>query len=100
MALPLETALVNSVGLQHVLELARAHGGRVLFASTSEIYGDPLQHPQREDYWGNVSSIGPAQLLRRGQALRRSAVHDLRALAGRRRAAHSHLQHVRPEHGP
>jgi UDP-glucuronate decarboxylase len=59
MALPLETALVNSVGLRHVLELARAHGGRVLFASTSEIYGDPLQHPQREDYWGNVSSTGP-----------------------------------------
>jgi UDP-glucuronate decarboxylase len=59
MALPLETALVNSVGLRHVLELARGHGGRVLFASTSEIYGDPLQHPQREDYWGNVSSTGP-----------------------------------------
>jgi len=59
MALPLETALVNSVGTQNVLELAKQHGGRVLFASTSEIYGDPLQHPQREDYWGNVSSTGP-----------------------------------------
>jgi UDP-glucuronate decarboxylase len=59
MALPLETALVNSVGLQHVLQLAQVHGGRVLFASTSEIYGNPLQHPQREDYWGNVSSTGP-----------------------------------------
>ncbi len=58
-ALPLETALVNSVGLRNVLELARAHGGRVLFASTSEVYGDPLQHPQHEDYWGNVSSTGP-----------------------------------------
>jgi len=59
MALPLETALVNSVGLKHVLDLARLHGGRVLFASTSEIYGNPLEHPQREEYWGNVSSIGP-----------------------------------------
>src|SRR5438309_5875300 len=59
MALPLETALVNSVGLQHVLDLAKRNGGRVLFASTSEIYGNPLQHPQREVYWGNVSSIGP-----------------------------------------
>jgi UDP-glucuronate decarboxylase len=59
MALPLETARVNSVGLQNVLDLAREHGGRVLFASTSEIYGDPHQHPQREDYWGNVSSTGP-----------------------------------------
>lgn len=59
MALPLETARVNSIGLQHVLDLARRHGGRVLFASTSEIYGDPLEHPQREEYWGNVSSTGP-----------------------------------------
>jgi UDP-glucuronate decarboxylase len=59
MALPLETAMVNSIGLRHVLDLARGRGGRVLFASTSEIYGDPLQHPQREDYWGNVSSTGP-----------------------------------------
>ena len=59
MALPMETALVNSVGLTNVLELARKHGGRVLFASTSEIYGDPLVHPQKEEHWGNVSSIGP-----------------------------------------
>jgi nucleoside-diphosphate-sugar epimerase len=59
MALPLETARANSVGLQNVLELARTYGGRALFASTSEIYGDPHQHPQREDYWGNVSSTGP-----------------------------------------
>jgi UDP-glucuronate decarboxylase len=59
MALPLMTARVNSVGLQNVLDLAHQEGGRVLFASTSEIYGDPLVHPQREDYWGNVSSTGP-----------------------------------------
>jgi UDP-glucuronate decarboxylase len=59
MALPLETALVNTVGLKHVLDLAKVHGGRVLFASTSEIYGNPLEHPQREEYWGNVSSMGP-----------------------------------------
>lgn len=59
MKLPLETALVNSLGTHHVLDLARRMGGRVLFASTSEIYGDPLEHPQREEYWGNVSSTGP-----------------------------------------
>ncbi len=59
MAQPLATALVNSVGTQHLLELARQAGGRVLFASTSEIYGDPLEHPQREEYRGNVSSTGP-----------------------------------------
>jgi nucleoside-diphosphate-sugar epimerase len=59
MALPLETALVNSVGLLNVLKLAQRNGGRVLFASTSEVYGDPHEHPQREEYWGNVSSTGP-----------------------------------------
>jgi nucleoside-diphosphate-sugar epimerase len=59
MALPLETARVNSVGTQHMLDLAHRTGGRLLFASTSEIYGDPLEHPQRESYWGNVSSTGP-----------------------------------------
>jgi UDP-glucuronate decarboxylase len=59
MALPLETAMVNSIGLRHVLDLAEREGGRVLFASTSEVYGDPQQHPQREEYWGNVSSTGP-----------------------------------------
>jgi UDP-glucuronate decarboxylase len=59
MAQPLETAMANSVGLKHVLDLAHRTGGRVLFTSTSEIYGDPLQHPQREEYWGNVSSTGP-----------------------------------------
>ena len=59
MALPLETAMVNSVGLKHVLDLAKRNGGRVLFASTSEVYGDPHEHPQREEYWGNVSSTGP-----------------------------------------
>ena len=59
MALPLETAMVNSLGLRHVLDLAQRTGGRALFASTSEVYGDPLQHPQSEDYWGNVSSTGP-----------------------------------------
>ena len=57
--LPIETMLANSVGTRRLIELALAHGGRFLFASTSEIYGDPLQHPQQEDYRGNVSSIGP-----------------------------------------
>ncbi|MBV9173137.1 MAG: SDR family oxidoreductase [Chloroflexi bacterium] len=59
MALPLETALANTVGLKHVLDLASKHGGRALFASTSEVYGDPQVHPQTETYWGNVSSTGP-----------------------------------------
>ena len=56
---PLETALVNSVGTHNTLELARRSGARFVLASTSEIYGDPLEHPQREEYWGNVNSVGP-----------------------------------------
>ncbi len=55
----LETLRVNSQGTWLLLDLARRHGARFLFASTSEIYGDPLVHPQVETYWGNVSSVGP-----------------------------------------
>lgn len=59
MQLPLETAAVNTVGTQLLLERARRDGARFLFASTSEIYGDPLIHPQPESYRGNVSTTGP-----------------------------------------
>jgi nucleoside-diphosphate-sugar epimerase len=55
---PLETLRVNSVGTHAMLELARRSEGKLLYASTSEIYGDPLVHPQRETYWGNVNSVG------------------------------------------
>jgi nucleoside-diphosphate-sugar epimerase len=56
---PIETMLANSEGTRRLLELALGRGARFLYTSTSEIYGDPLLHPQREDYRGNVSSIGP-----------------------------------------
>ena len=59
LALPLETLAVGSEGTRHGLELARRHGARFLLASTSEVYGDPDVHPQRESYWGNVNSVGP-----------------------------------------
>jgi nucleoside-diphosphate-sugar epimerase len=57
--LPLETLLVNSQGTHRLLELARLCSSRFLFTSTSEIYGDPLVHPQTEAYWGNVNPNGP-----------------------------------------
>ncbi|GAA1676649.1 SDR family oxidoreductase [Fodinicola feengrottensis] len=57
--IPVEILRVNSQGTQNCLDLARQHGARFLFASTSEVYGDPQVHPQPETYWGNVSSIGP-----------------------------------------
>ncbi len=56
---PIETQLVNSIGALQVLDLARRDGARLLQASTSEVYGDPLVHPQHEDYWGNVNPNGP-----------------------------------------
>ncbi|GCE46746.1 dTDP-glucose 4,6-dehydratase/UDP-glucuronate decarboxylase [Thermosporothrix hazakensis] len=56
---PIETIMVNSQGTYRMLELAKKHNARFLISSTSEIYGDPLVHPQTEEYWGNVNSIGP-----------------------------------------
>lgn len=55
---PIETLDVGSIGTRNLLELARAHDARFLMASTSEIYGDPLEHPQAESYLGNVNPIG------------------------------------------
>ncbi|MER6981604.1 NAD-dependent epimerase/dehydratase family protein [Streptomyces carpinensis] len=57
--LPLQTLDVGSTGTRNALERARADGARLLLASTSEVYGDPLEHPQRESYWGNVNPVGP-----------------------------------------
>jgi dTDP-glucose 4,6-dehydratase len=55
---PIETLLAGSAGTRNMLELARRKGARFLLASTSECYGDPLEHPQVETYWGNVNPIG------------------------------------------
>ena len=56
---PIQTLKVGSLGTHNSLGLAKAKRARFLLASTSEVYGDPLVHPQREDYWGNVNPIGP-----------------------------------------
>jgi len=56
---PIETLKVGALGTHKALGLAKERGARFLLASTSEVYGDPLLHPQREDYWGNVNPIGP-----------------------------------------
>lgn len=58
-ALPMQTMMANTVGTHLLLELALKSNARFLFASTSEIYGDPLEHPQKESYRGNVSTTGP-----------------------------------------
>ncbi len=55
---PLATLATNALGVMHGVELAAVSGARLLFASTSEVYGDPLEHPQPESYWGNVNPVG------------------------------------------
>src|SRR5215207_4119475 len=57
--LPVETLDASSLGTRNTLQLALEKNARFVFASTSEVYGDPLEHPQREDYWGNVNPVGP-----------------------------------------
>jgi dTDP-glucose 4,6-dehydratase len=57
--LPIQTLKVGGLGTHNCLGLAKVKGARFLLASTSEVYGDPLVHPQREDYWGNVNPVGP-----------------------------------------
>jgi len=57
--IPIQTLKVSSLGTHNLLGLAKSKNARILVASTSEVYGDPLVHPQNEDYWGNVNPIGP-----------------------------------------
>lgn len=57
--IPIQTLKVGALGTHNCLGLAKAKGARMLVASTSEVYGDPLVHPQNEDYWGNVNPVGP-----------------------------------------
>jgi dTDP-glucose 4,6-dehydratase len=80
---PIETLRVGSIGTQHALDLAVAKRARFVQASTSEVYGDPLVHPQPETYWGNVNPVGPRSMYdeakRYGEALAMAyhRVHDL-----------------------
>jgi dTDP-glucose 4,6-dehydratase len=57
--IPIQTLKVGSLGTHNLLGLAKAKNARILVASTSEVYGDPMVHPQTEDYWGNVNPVGP-----------------------------------------
>ena len=83
---PIETMMVNSVGTKNCLDLATSDGSRFIYFSTSEIYGDPLEHPQREDYWGNVNPIGPRSIYdeakRFGEALVAQYVRDKKVDGG------------------
>ena len=78
----IETLKVGSSGSFHALELAQHYGAKFLFASTSECYGDPLEHPQRETYWGNVNPIGPRSVYDEGKRFSEAAVMAFRRYRG------------------
>ena len=69
-----ETLRVNSVGTLNMIDLARKYNAALFLASTSECYGDPLQHPQKETYWGNVNPIGPRSVYDEGKRFAEAAV--------------------------
>jgi len=69
---PIGTIKINTIGMIGLLELARKRKARILQASTSEVYGDPLIHPQSEDYWGNVNPIGPRSCYDEGKRIAES----------------------------
>lgn len=72
---PEETLLVNSQGVLNTLNLGKDLKAKVLVASTSEIYGDPLEHPQKETYWGNVNTFGPRSCYDEGKRFSEAAVY-------------------------
>jgi len=73
---PIETIRTNVIGMANMLEYARKYGTKILQASTSEIYGDPLAHPQSEDYWGNVNPIGPRSCYDEGKRCAETLCYD------------------------
>ena len=73
---PVETIRTNVLGSLNILEIARRNNARILQASTSEIYGDPMVHPQSEDYWGNVNPIGPRACYDEGKRAAETLFYD------------------------
>ncbi|PZR52184.1 SDR family NAD-dependent epimerase/dehydratase [Xylanimonas oleitrophica] len=82
LAHPLETLDVSSRGTRSALDVARACGARFVLASTSEVYGDPLVHPQREEYWGNVNPVGPRSVYDEGKRFAEALTAAVRRAEG------------------
>ena len=94
--LPIETLRAGSAGTHNALELARKNNARFLLASTSEVYGEPLVHPQPERYWGNVNSRRTQSLLRRGKTVCRGSNKFVSGKVRRRHGHRPNLQHLWP----
>jgi short-subunit dehydrogenase len=94
----IQTVKTSVLGTLNMLGLAKRVGARFLLASTSEVYGDPLVHPQREDYWGNVNPIGPRSCYDEGKRVAETLTMGLPPPAPRGCADRADFQHLRPEH--
>jgi len=94
--LAIETLRVGSVGTENTLEIAHKYGAAYLHASTSECYGDPLQHPQKESYWGNVNPVGPRSVYDEAKRYAES----LTMAFHRYRGVNTHLVRIFNTYGP
>ncbi|MGI5330740.1 NAD-dependent epimerase/dehydratase family protein [Actinomadura nitritigenes] len=103
MRYPIQTLEVGSQGTRNALELAESKGARFVLASTSEVYGDPLVHPQPETYWGNVNPVGPRSVYdeakRFGEALTSAFRHSRGLDSGIVRIFNSYGPRMRPDDG-
>jgi dTDP-glucose 4,6-dehydratase len=103
LAMPIETLRAGSLGTEHALELARRSGARFVLASTSEVYGDPREHPQTESYWGNVNPIGPRSVYdeakRYAEALTAAYRREHRVNTGIARIFNTYGPGMRPRDG-
>lgn len=79
---PIHTIKTNTIGVINLLNLAEKHDARILQASTSEVYGDPLEHPQKEDYKGNVNTIGPRACYDEGKRMAEALFFDFKRQYG------------------
>ena len=84
------TLKVGSLGTLHALDVAHKYGAKYLVSSTSECYGDPLEHPQKETYWGNVNSIGPRSVYDEAKRFTESVTMAYHRSQGR----HAHRAHL------
>jgi dTDP-glucose 4,6-dehydratase len=94
--LAIETLRAGSIGTENTLEIAAKYGAGYLHASTSECYGDPLQHPQSEDYWGNVNPVGPRSVYDEAKRFSESLVMAYH----RHRGVNTHLVRIFNTYGP
>ena len=94
--LAIETLRVGSAGVENTLEIAARHGAGYLHASTSECYGDPLEHPQRESYWGNVNPVGPRSVYDEAKRFAEALVMAYH----RSRGINTHLVRIFNTYGP